>query len=164
MTRWLAAVLAVTAITAAACGQSAPPPPLAASSTTGVVCIPAPAGQPVTMGIWALENDSNSKVTVSVVSLTGGTGQRMSSPFLVPIANRTLIGDPLWPPTGAVWAQRKPASGGIIAAHQALNLVIALTRTSAHPKPATVVVTYTAAGNSYTLTEGLRVLASAGPC
>jgi hypothetical protein len=158
------AVAVVALIGLAACSDPKPPPPLGGSGGGGLQCVPLGIGQPVTDGLYPLENSSSHKVQVTRVRLVGGEGQKITSPvFLVPIAHTTLIGVQNWPPKidAGMWKYRKPAVGGTVPAHKTLNLVFAEERTSARTKAASVQVTYTVDGNSYILTEGVRFVVAA---
>jgi hypothetical protein len=138
--------------------QPAVPPPLGDPATwgTGLQCSP---GGSLADGFYPLENDSADTVTVTGVRLIGGVGQKMTSAaYLVPIQHTTLIGLNYWPPSSPMWKLRTPAIGGKIPAHATLNLVFRQTRTSPHPRAATVQIDYSAGGTSYTLTEPVRVL------
>jgi hypothetical protein len=138
--------------------QPSGPAPLGNPSNwgTGLQCTP---GRSLADGFFALENHTAGTVTVTTVSLIGGSGQRKTSPaYLVPIRDRTLIGLNYWPPPSPMWKLRTPAIGGKIPAHTKLNLVFRQTRTSDHPEPATVQIGYAAGGTGYTLTEPFKVL------
>jgi hypothetical protein len=133
------------------------PPPLGnpASGDRGLQCTP---GKTLADGFYTLQNMSDQTVTVTRVRLIGGAGQKMTSPaYLMPIYDTSLPGLAYWPLRWPTWKDRKrvPAT---IAPHATTNLVFAQTRTSDHPKSATVEVSYTAGGTSYTLTEVTRVL------
>jgi hypothetical protein len=142
--------------------QSGPPPLGTGNNGAGLQCESADIAQPVTMGIFALENGSNETVTVASVRLVGGKGQKMTSPaYLVPIDNTTLLGAQPWPPGGAAWKLRKLAAGRTIAPHATTNLVFAQEWTTSHTRSAAVQVAYTASGSSYSLTEAVQVLVTA---
>jgi hypothetical protein len=143
------------ALLAAGCTGSGPPPLGNGNGSSGLQCTP---GKTLADGFYTLQNTSDQTVTVTSVRLIGGAGQKMTSPaYLVPIDHTVLIGLNYWPVHWPTWKDRKrvPAT---IAPHAATNLVFAQTRTSEHPKSATVQVSYTAGGNSYILTELVRVL------
>jgi hypothetical protein len=131
----------------------------------GLQCSP---GKTLGDGFFELQNSSGETVTVTRVKLTGA-GQRKTSPaWLMPVLSHagttTVYGlVPPWPPRWPTWKYRKrvPAT---IRPHEALNLIFAQTRTSDHPRPATVEVWYTAGGSSYTLTEPARMLVSVRGC
>ena len=115
-------------------------------------------GKTLADGFYTLHNSSDQTVTVNSVQLTGGVGQKMTSPaYLVPIVHTTLIGLNYWPVHWPTWKDRKrvPAT---IAPHTTTNLVFAQTRTSDHPKSATIQVKYAAGNSSYTMIEVTRVL------
>ena len=139
------------------------PPPLGTGNVgPGLQCEGSDIRQPVTMGIFALTNSSDEKVTLASVRLAGGEGQKMASPaFLAPIVHTTLLGAQPWPPAGAAWRRRRLAAGAAIAPHVTTNLVFAQTRTSTRTRSAAVQITYTAGGTGYTLTEAVRVLVAA---
>lgn len=142
--------------------RSGPPPLGTGNDGTGLQCESNTIGQPVTVGIFALENNGSHAVRISAVMLSGGQGQKMASPaYLVPIRDSTLLGAQPWPPAGAAWKLRQLAAGGQIAPHAALNLVFAQERTSDRTRPAAVQVTYTADGRNYSLTEAVRVVVAA---
>jgi hypothetical protein len=141
---------------AAGC-TSGPPPPLGGGGGDGgTQCTP---GKTLADGFYMLTNSSSETVTVTSVRLVGGAGQKMTSPaYLVPIRGTAILGLNYWPVRWPTWKDRKPLPAKI-APHTTTNLVFAQTRTTDHPKSATVQVTYTAAGNSYTFTEQqVRVL------
>jgi hypothetical protein len=136
---------------------AAGPPPLgnASTFTQGVDCTP---GKTLADGFYALENHSGLRVRITGVRLIGGPGQAMTSPAYLtpagPATNLPLIGLASWPPTSAPeWKHRRLALGATIAPGAWANLVFAQTRTSSDPQPARPVITYTAGGTSYALTE-----------
>jgi hypothetical protein len=152
------AVLILGVVLGLVLSQPSGPPPLGDPATwgTGLQCTP---GKTLADGFYPLENHSAQTVTVTSVRLVGGRGQKMTSPaYLVPIHNTTLIGLNYWPPLSPMWKLRTPAIGGKVPAHMTVNLVFRQTRTSDHPRSATVQIDYSAGGNSYTLTEPVRVL------
>lgn len=157
--RWFGGLASGLALLAVGCGANGPPPlGNPADGDSGLQCTP---GKTLADGFYTLQNSSHETVTVSSVRLIGGAGQKMTSPaYLVPIAHTTLIGLNYWPLHWPTWKDRRrvPAT---IAPHTTTNLVFAQTRTSDHPKSATIQVNYTAGGNSYTLIEVTRVLVAA---
>jgi hypothetical protein len=123
--------------------------------SSGLQCTP---GKTLADGFYTEKNMSDETVTVTSVRLVGGAGQKMTSPvYLIPVAGSSILGLNYWPVRWPTWKDRKrlPAT---IAPHATTNVVFAQTRASDHPKPVTIQVNYTAAGNSYTRTEGVRVL------
>jgi hypothetical protein len=154
--RWTGGLAGGLALLLAGCGASGPPPlgdP--ANGDSGLQCTP---GKTLADGFYTLQNSSEQRVTVTAVRLVGGAGQKMTSPaYLMPIEHTTILGLNYWPVRWPTWKDRKrvPAT---IGPHATTNLVFAQTRTSDHPKSATIQVSYTAGGNSYTLTEVTRVL------
>ncbi len=151
----LAAGLALLTPLVAGC-SSKPPPPLGNKNvSTGVECAP---GKTLADGFYTEQNTSNETVTVTRVRLIGGVGQKTTSPaYLMPIYKTDLPGLEYWPLHWPTWKYRKrvPAT---IAPHTTTNVVFAQTRTSDHPKSATIQVDYTAGGYSYKRTELVRVL------
>lgn len=137
-------------------GCSSGPPPLGTKNVSdGLQCTP---GKTLADGFYTEQNMSDETVTVTSVRLVGGAGQKMASPaYLIPVAGNTILGLNYWPVHWPTWKDRKrvPAT---IAPHKTTNIVFAQTRTSDHPKSATIRVAYTAGGSSYTRTELVRVL------
>ena len=145
----------------AGCSSGGPPPLGTGYGDSGEECAP---GTTLADGFYTLQNHSDQTVTVTGVRLVGGAGQKMTSAaYLIPIVptssgGTVILGENHWPVHWATWKDRKrvPAT---IAPHKTTNLVFAQTRTSDHPKPAGVQVTYSAGGNSFTWTESqVRVL------
>jgi hypothetical protein len=125
----------------------------------GLQCTP---GKTLADGFYDLQNSTGETVTVTSVKLRGGAGQRKTSPaWLIPDYNTPGESESLglnnWPVRWPTWKYRRrvPAT---IAPHATVNLVFAQTRTSRHPRSATVEVWYTAGGHSYTLTQPVRIL------
>jgi len=164
MTRLSAAAgagLAGLALLLAGCADGGPPPlGTGRGGSTGLECTP---GKTLADGFYTLQNSSGETVTVTRVRLIGGSGQQITSPaWLVPIYHTSnssaIIGLNYWPVRWPTWKYRKqvPAT---IPPHKTMNLVFAQTRTSDDPKSATIEVSYTAGGSSYTFTEPqIRVL------
>ncbi len=154
--RWIGGLAGGLALLVVGCSAHDPPPlGNPANGDSGLQCTP---GKTLADGFYTLQNSSHQTVTVTSVRLIGGVGQEMTSPaYLVPIAHTTLIGLNYWPVRWPTWKDRRrvPAT---IAPHTTTNLVFAQTRTSDHPKSATIQVNYTAGGNSYTMIEVTRVL------
>jgi hypothetical protein len=126
---------------------------------TGLQCTP---GKTLANGLYDLQNYSGETVTVTGVRLVGGTGQKMTSAaYLLPIQHTDGMWLSLglaspWPPTTSpMWQLRRPLPA-TIPPHTTLDLVFAQTRTSSHPRSATPVITYTAGGFTYSLTEPTR--------
>lgn len=147
------------AILAAGCSASGPGPLGNGQGAGGLQCTP---GKALADGFYTLQNSSDETVTVTAVRLVGGAGQRKTSAaYLVPIVHTSnssaILGLNYWPVHWPTWKDRKRVPA-VIAPHKTTNLVFAQTRTSDHPKSATIQVDYTAGGNSYTLTEEVRVL------
>ena len=166
----LGALSATTALLAAACSSS--PGPLGNGGTVATACLDYPQGKPVAVGIYDLTNSGKSPVTIQGVAMPSAHGLRMTKPWLVPIYHDPNTGNHLdvgaggsYPPTTSPqWAQRKPALGGVIRAHQDLNLVFGLTRTSAKAgKSDGPEITYSSGGNNYTVQE-LTTLVVAATC
>ncbi len=147
------------ALLAAACDSSGPAPLGNGQGTAGLQCTP---GKTLADGFYTLQNSSDEPVTVTGVRLVGGAGQKKTSAaYLVPVLKTSdgsaIIGLYYWPVHWPTWKDRKQVPA-VIAPHKTTNLVFAQTRTSDHPKSTTIQVSYTAGGNSYTLTEEVRVL------
>jgi hypothetical protein len=161
----------VTAALLAACSSS--PPPLGNGGTAGQQCMTYRQGEPVTTGLYDLDNAGTPPVTVQSVALPSSAhGLRMTMSWLVPIYHDPKNGDfddvgvgfPYPPTTAPEWGRRRPAAGGVIKPGQTFNLVFGLTRTSARAgRSGGPVITYTAGGNSYTLSE-VTSLVVAGKC
>lgn len=124
-------------------------------------------------GFWNLDNTGKSSVRITGITLPGTRDLRMvTKAFLVPIAytdgEYLQIGDGgRWPPSdGATargqWKRRVPLIGATLKPGQQRNLVIGVTWTagpygiSDGPK-----ITYTSAGQTYTVTEQLTLAISA---
>jgi hypothetical protein len=166
----LLGALLATAALLAACSNG--PPPLVSGGIfqTGSECVPSALYPTVTAGLWILDNTGTSPVTVTSVKLPPSShGLAMTKAWLVPPYTppngaRTYVGVQAgYPPTHfATWPMRQPIPGAVIKPGRGLSLVFGLTRTGTKdghtPGP---VVTYTAAGNSYTLQEhyGFRMAA-----
>src|ERR1700722_626845 len=137
------------ALLLAGCGASAPPPlGNPANVDSGLQCTP---GKTLADGFYTLSDMSDQAVTVTKVLLIGGAGQKMTSPaYLMPIYDTALPGLDYWALRWPTWKDRKRVPA-VIAPHVTTNLVFAQTRTSDHPKSATIQVSYPAGGNSYTL-------------
>jgi len=157
----LRALIFAPAFLAACSGGPSPAGPLGnpADWGSGLQCTP---GRTLADGFYNLDNSSGQMVTVTRVRLMGGEGQRKTSrAWLMPIYHSNnssdILGLNYWPVRWPTWKYRRriPAT---IAPHADVNLVFAQTRTSDHPKAATVRVYYTAGGSLYTLTEPVRVL------
>jgi hypothetical protein len=159
--RWMGGLAAGLALLLAGCGANGPSPlgdP--AKGDSGLQCGP---GKTLANGFYTLQNSSNQAVTVTGVRLIGGVGEKMTSRvYLIPVeqtggGGTVILGENYWPVRWPTWKYRKrlPAT---IAPHATTNLVFAQTRTSDHPKSATIQVNYAAGGNSYTMTEATRVL------
>jgi hypothetical protein len=155
------ALTAAAALLAACSDGPSPVGPLGnpASWGGGLQCTP---GKTLADGFYNLQNSSGQTVTVTRVRLIGGEGQRKTSrAWLVPIwhtrGDSDILGLNYWPVRWPTWKYRRriPAT---IAPRADVNLVFAQTRTSDHPRSATVRVYYTAGGSSYMLTEPVRVL------
>jgi hypothetical protein len=126
-----------------------------ANEDSGLQCTP---GKTLADGFYTLQNMSDQTVTVTDVRLVGGAGQKMTSPaYLMPIYGTALPGLDYWPVRWPTWKDRKRVPAAI-APHVTTNLVFAQTRTNDHPESATIQVSYTAGGSSYTMTEVTRVL------
>jgi hypothetical protein len=159
--------LSATAALLSACSTG--PGPLGDGGSPGQQCSPARQGQTITMGIYHLENSSSSPVTVQSVSLGSPDGLTMTKSWLVPIEHvggtLDLVGAG-WPyppgfsqPVRWAWALRKPAVGAVIRAHQDLNLVFGLRRTTAKSgRSDGAVIGYTAGGSTYTLAENVSLV------
>ena len=154
--RWIGGLAGGLALLVAGCGPSGPPPlgdP--ANGDSGLQCTP---GKTLADGFYTLQNMSDQTVTVTGVRLVGGAGQKMTSPaYLMPIYGTALLGLDYWPVRWPTWKDRKRVPAAI-APHVTTNLVFAQTRTNDHPDSATIQVSYTAGGSSYTMTEVTRVL------
>jgi hypothetical protein len=153
--RWLlllAALSATVAFLTAACSDSVPP--LGDGGEKAVWCAPGSKGVTITMGVYSLRNSSASPVTIQSVKLPVLVRLRMTRAYLVPIPDRTLIGEGYWPPKQEVWALRRSAVGGVIRPGQALNLVFGLTMiTDRGGYSSGPLITYTDAGNTSTVQE-----------
>lgn len=167
----LGALSAVTALLTAACSSSPGPSPLGDGGTPGTQCTRQSGGQPVTLGLYTLDNRSTLPVVISSVSLPkSARGLRMTKAWLVPIYHDLKNGDwdvigvgwPYPPTTQPNWPRRRPAPGAVIKPGQDLNLVFGLIRTtnSAGRSPGPE-VTYTAKGNIYTLSEQTGLVVAA---
>ncbi len=165
--RLLQATVCVGIALLAACSGQDAAGPLGNGGDGGQQCALGGEGQPITIGIYALENKGTSPVTVKSVSLPSLRGLKMTRAWVTPIYHLTLIGAPgAYPPTtghfaaetGPPWAKRKPAAGAVIRPGQSLNLVFGLTRTTSHAGySAGPVIVYTADGTTYTMQENVSL-------
>jgi hypothetical protein len=106
------------------------------------------------MGVYALRNDGSSPVTIHAVTLPKLVRLTLTKAYLVPIRDRTLIGEASWPPTARAWQQRRPAIGGTIKPGQTLNLVFGLTMTTSRGGYSSgPLISYSADGNAYSVQE-----------
>jgi hypothetical protein len=163
--------LSATAALLPACSSS--PGPLGTGGTPGQTCMPWRQGQPVTVGLYDLDNSDTSPVTVKSITLPSAHGLTMTKAWLVPIyhdpknGNYVVLGvGAAYPPTTAPeWRHREPAVGAVIHPHQDLNIVFGLIRTSARngrsDGPAT---TYTAGGSTWTVKEQVSLVVAARSC
>jgi hypothetical protein len=170
--RVLLGALSATAALLAACSSS--PGPLGSGGTQGQQCFPGRPGEPVTLGLYTLQNSGASTATITSVSLpTGASGLKMTRAWVVPIyhdpktGNLELIGVgwPYPPTSQPTWPQRRPAVGAVIKPGQDLNLVFGLIRTTSHDgRSDGPVIAYTANGSTYTMKEAVSLLAAASHC
>jgi hypothetical protein len=162
----LGALSAATALLAGACA-SPRPGPLGGPGDPSNVCVPAREGHTITMGIYALENGGKIPATIQSVHLTHPHGLSMTKAWVIPIVHTTgqydLVGEQLnYPPRWSTWAHRQPVPGAVVPAGKSLNLVFGVTRTTAKTGTSGYpVVTYTAGGNTYTLTETISLVVTA---
>jgi hypothetical protein len=112
------------------------------------------------MGIYDLHNSGTIAATVQRVTLPSPRGLAITKGlWLTPVYHKTVIGAVAWPPTGRAWARREPAIGAVIKPGQDLNLVFGLERTTDRTGRSNgPVITYTAGGSTYTLTEGFGLI------
>ncbi|HSR86114.1 MAG TPA: hypothetical protein VLM11_18205 [Streptosporangiaceae bacterium] len=169
----LGALLATAALLAACSTGPGPLVDRGFGGGGGHECISFALGQPVTDGMYVLDNTGTSPVTVTGVNLTSVHGLAMTKAWLVPPYKPphgalTYVGVQLYPPvTFHTWTNRQPIPGSVIKPGQGLNLLFGLTRTG--PKDGHTngpAVTYTASGNTYTLQEhfGFIIVAPHSHC
>jgi hypothetical protein len=163
----LLGALLATAAPLAACSTG--PGPLGDGGTEGTQCVPGRQGHPLTMGIYSLDNQGSSPVTVHSVTLPARRGMTMTKLWLTPIFHTPghweLIGTvAVYPPgSSPEWAKRQPVSGAVIRPGEDLNLVFGLTRTGAGwGKSDGPLVTYSAGSNTYTVQEQTDLVVAAG--
>jgi hypothetical protein len=162
----------VTAALLTAC-SSDPVGPLGNGGAPSLQCMSHRQGQPVTTGLFELDNTGSSPVTVQSVTLPSARGLRMTKSWLVPTFRDPKNGDFLdlgagfpyppaysaYPPEYAaqvrrVWAERRPAAGAVIEPGEDLNLVFGLTRTTAKAgRSDGPLIVYSAGGSTYSLQE-----------
>jgi hypothetical protein len=132
--------------------------------------MPSALGHPVTTGIYDLTNGGSTNVTIKHLTLPSAHGLKVTSWWLVPIYHDPSNGNSYdvgagfpYPPTKAPeWPRREPAKGAVIRPGQDLNLVFALTRTSAPAsRSAGPLITYTAGGNTYSVQEKTTLIVAA---
>jgi hypothetical protein len=165
----LLGALSVTALLAA-CSSSSSPGPLGDGGVAGVQCMSYAQGQPVTTGLYDLDNTGTSSVTIQSVVLPSARDLRMTKAWLVPIYHdpRTGnfvdvgVGAPYPPTTAPQWPDRRPAIGGVIRPGKTLNLVFGLTRTTAASgKSAGPAITYTTGSSTWTVREATSLIVTA---
>jgi hypothetical protein len=155
---------ALSAVAALLAGCSAGSPPLRAEGAG--VCTPAPqAGKPVLMGLWLLDNQGTTPVTVRGVSLPDAHGMAMTQAWVEPLSTtgpQIGVGLAYPPVTYPLWAHRVPAAGAVIPPGQDRQLVFGVLRTTAADgSSAAPLIVYTASHSSYTLRmEGSMAVAA----
>src|SRR5215469_10026771 len=156
-TLMLGALLAIAALLS---GCSAGPGPLGNGGDSARQCAPTRQGQTRMMGIYALENQGKSPVTIQGVPLSSPNGVKMTGgAWVLPIFNHTLVGPGPWPPSGPAWAMRLRAAGAVIQPGQAMNLVFGVTRTSANAgRSDGPAISYSADGSTFTLQENISLI------
>ena len=168
----LLGALSATAALLAACSSS--PGPLGNGGTPGQQCFPGRQGEPVTLGLYTLQNNGTSAATINSVRLpSDARGLKMTKAWVVPIyhdpktGNLELIGVgwPYPPTSQPTWPQRSPAAGAIVKPGQDLNLVFGLIRTTGgNGRSDGPVIVYTVNGSSYTIHEAVSLLLAAARC
>jgi hypothetical protein len=145
---------AALAFLAAACSDSPGAGPLGDGGLKAVWCASGTKGVTVAMGVYALRNDGSSSITIRAVTLPKLVRLTMTKAYLVPIRNKTLIGEASWPPKAPAWQQRQPAIGGTIKPGQTLNLVFGLTMTTSRGGYSSgPLIIYSAGANAYSMQE-----------
>jgi hypothetical protein len=172
---WLLAP-ALAAALLAGCSSDPGPGPLGNGGDQSFWCMSGYSrGQIAAAGIWDLDNGGKSPVTFTRFVLPATRRLRLATKaWLVPIAHTgsetLLIGDGgTWPPhqdsiERSQWAKRVPLMGAVLRPGQDRNLVFGVTWTSGHyGSSAGPRVTYKSAGQTYTLSEHVRIAVS-GTC
>jgi hypothetical protein len=166
----LGVLSATAALLGAACSSNVIGP-LGGPGDPGTECFPAALGRTVTEGFFPLENTGKAAATVQRVALTKPRGMAVTTKaWLVPIWHTSghfeLIGDgfPYPPVTYPGWKHREPAIGAVIKPGRSLNLVYGIKRTARTGTSGGPTITYTAGGNTYTLTYATSLVMKAGNC
>jgi hypothetical protein len=160
MRGWQAAgALALGLVLLAGCSD--PVGPLGNGAPQGRVCGPGVKGQTDTFG-YILGNTGSSPVTLQGVTLDPGHGLSITRAYVIPIINKRAIGTlASWPPRASMWAawsQRQAVPGAVIGPGATVNLVFGLTLTkTVWGRANGPVITYTSAGNSYSVSEQIGV-------
>lgn len=128
----------------------------------------APAGKPVNMGLFDLNNHGTAPVTVRRVSLPDAHGMAMTEAWLVPAKTsgpQLGVGTAYPPATYPLWADRVPAVGAVIRPGQNLQLEFGVLRTTAADgSSGGPVVVYTAGRTTYTLREQVSLAVAHTRC
>jgi hypothetical protein len=173
--RHLLGIPVVAAVLLAGCSTGPAVGPLGNGSDRGQQCSPGRIGEPLTIGLYDLHDYSKSSVKITDITLPPPHGlKRTGSWWLTPILRDPTNGNWMvlgagypFPPTFSKlareeWRRRQPLIGAVIHAHQQLNLVFELTRTAAtYGIVAGPKVTYTSAGQTWTLTEHFSIAIAA---
>ena len=166
-TRILLGVPLVAAVLLAGCSTDPKVGPLGNGGDQGGECAPGRIGEPITVGLYDLHNYGKFPVKISGIMLPPLHGlKRTGSWWLTPISETpatatgwtSVLALP-FPPTFSKlarqeWRRRRPLIGAVLRPHQDLDLVFVLSRTAENygivggPK-----VTYTSAGQTWTVTE-----------
>lgn len=136
-----AAVALILGVLTAACTRTDAGPPTITSVTAdgplgsqppgARLCTRAGPGNALTLGIDALQNKSTKPITINSVSLQGEDGLTLGEASLMPIVNRTLLGNyPTYPPARAYtipgWTSRRLIPGAQMQPQEQVNLVAEL--------------------------------------
>jgi hypothetical protein len=159
----LAVAVAAAALTACT-SQPASAGPLDRPAGVSHLCVPLRGTAPVVVGDEALENHARARATIQAVRLVGPEGLTLTEAFLLPVANKTLLGTTTRPEGSPVWTQRVKAQGAVVDARDSRNLALVVSR-SGRGSFRDVEVTYTADGHRYVLSLAFSFeVLSAGAC